>query len=61
MTLKEVPDYVKKHPNGSLDKVGNNLIHSIMKAFNISWDEALTDYCTKYITSGDAESGTIWL
>ena len=61
MGVEGIEPYVKKTPENSLSAGSNSVLQAIMKAFNISWSEALTDYLTKYFTQGSSESGSIWL
>ena len=44
-----------------IDEKGKRLIHSIMKTFNISWEEAVKEFYTYTYQSGDVEAGSIWL
>ena len=50
-----------KIPENSLSEGSNKFLQAIMKAFGISWKEALMDYHKVYYTAGDTESGAIWL
>ena len=52
---------VSQIKENSLDEDSNRTVHSIMKAFNISWTEALQDFHTFTYKAGDMESGGIWL
>ena len=45
----------------SYDAAGNALIQAIMKAFNLTWTEALTDYQKFIWDDSDGESGHVWL
>ncbi len=45
----------------SLDKDGNRLIQSIMKAFSISWTEACQEYQDFTYKSEEMESSHLWL
>ena len=48
-------------PEDSLDKDSNRNVHSIMNAFHISWEEALSDFIAYTFHAGDVESGHIYL
>ena len=52
---------VSKVPENSYDAAGNALIQAIMKAFNLTWTEALTDYQKFIWDDSDGESGHVWL
>ena len=52
---------VSKVPENSYDAAGNALIQAIMKAFDLTWTEALTDYQKFIWDDSDGESGHVWL
>ena len=58
--LEETTD-TKSIAENSLSANSNRFIQAIMKAFGLSWTEALTDYQTLFYTQGEVESGAIWL
>lgn len=53
--------YAQSIAENSLSDESNKFVQAIMKAFNLTWSEALADYCRKLYTAGDTESGAIWL
>ena len=62
MDVDKVPEDGFKLSNGEPDTVGNKLIRRIMKAFNLSWTEALRDYHSSLFKAAphDPKKG-IWL
>ena len=44
-----------------LDEKSNRTVHSIMKTFNLTWEEALEEFITYTYKAGDTEGGAIWL
>ena len=58
--LSETLD-AKNKPESEYSESSKEFIHAIMKAFNITWPEAVEDYKTLYYTQGHVESGAIWL
>ena len=61
MNENDIDTYAQSIAPNSLSDESNKLVQAIMKAFNISWSEALADYYRRLYTSGDVESGAIWL
>ena len=60
--FKEDMDIDNFPVNGFKDDVSNKLINRIMKAFNLSWTEALRDYHTSIFTTAPHDLGKgIWL
>lgn len=45
----------------TVDEDGKKVIYSIMKTFNISWEEAVKEFHTYTYKAGDVEAGSIWL
>ena len=62
MDIDNFPEDGFKLSNDEPDTVGNKFIHRIMKAFNLSWTEALRDYHKYRFTTAphDPKKG-IWL
>ena len=60
--FKEDMDIDNFPVNGFKEDVSNKLINRIMKAFNLSWTEALRDYHTSIFTTAPHDLGKgIWL
>lgn len=45
----------------SLDAASNRTVHSIMKAFDLTWKEAIEEFLTYTYKAGEVEAGAIWL
>lgn len=62
MSVESISEDGLKLSDGTPDTVGNKLIHRIMKAFNLTWTEALRDYRDYMYKQAEHNMATgIWL